>query len=81
MTAASPDKTLLCGVRANPWPGAYIQHIAGARAIKRYVDVKIGRRQAGATTRKPSVSSSERTILPKTKLSSVVCVLSFKFNN
>ena len=30
-----PDRTLLCGIRANPWPGSYVRHIAGTRAVKR----------------------------------------------
>ena len=35
MIATSPDRTLLCGIRANPWPGLYVRHIAGARTVKR----------------------------------------------
>ena len=33
-TATSPDKTLLCGIRANPWPGAYIRDIAGTCTVR-----------------------------------------------
>ena len=25
MIATSPDRTLLCGIRANPWPGSYVR--------------------------------------------------------
>ena len=32
----SPDNILLCVARDNPWPGAYIKHIAGTRVVKRY---------------------------------------------
>ena len=35
MLATSPDRTLLCAIRANPWPGSYVRHIAGTRTIKR----------------------------------------------
>ena len=35
LTATSPDKTLLCGIGANPWPGAYVRHIAGTHTVKR----------------------------------------------
>ena len=38
---ASPDKTLLRGIRANPWPGAYIHHFAGTRAIRRYKETPL----------------------------------------
>ena len=38
MTATSPDKTLLRDIQANPWPGAYIHHIAGTRTVRRYED-------------------------------------------
>ena len=32
----SPDNILLCVARDNPWPGAYIKHIASTRVVKRY---------------------------------------------
>ena len=35
MIATSPDKTLLRGIRANPWPGSYVRRLAGARTVKR----------------------------------------------
>ena len=35
MIATSPDRTLLCAIRANPWPGSYVRHIAGTRTSKR----------------------------------------------
>ena len=41
LTATSPDKTLLCGIRANPWPGAYTHHIAGARTVRRYKETPL----------------------------------------
>ena len=41
LTATSPDKTLLCGIHANPWPGAYIRDIAGTCAVNRYKETPL----------------------------------------
>ena len=41
MTATSPDGTLLCDIRANPWSVAYIHHIAGTRAINKYKEAPL----------------------------------------
>ena len=35
LVATSRDDTPLWGVRASPWPGAYVKQIAGIRAVKR----------------------------------------------
>ena len=41
LTATSPDKTLLRGIRANPWPGAYVRYIAGARTVRRHKETPL----------------------------------------
>ena len=80
-TATSPDKTLLRGIRANPWPCGYIHHIAGARTVRRYKETPLQyaifeacfgdepRRKDWAcpTTRKLSVSSYVKTITPRVR--------------
>ena len=41
LVAASSDKSLLCAVRANPWPGSYIKHFAGTSTEKKAQGVSL----------------------------------------
>ena len=81
LVAASPDNTLLCGVRATPGPGAYVNHIAGARTVGSLLSpmqsskfasemslaVKSGKERTCLTTRNLSVSCLGKKILIRTR--------------